>query len=262
MRLLQREPDERFSFTRTFHHDGPPYAILSHTWGDDDQEVTFQDIQHGTGMHRDGYKKLEFCGKQSSLDGLRYFWIDTCCIDKTNSTELNETITSMFRWYQGATVCYVYLHDVSYEVGQELEDVSPSTWREAFRRSRWFTRGWTLQELIAPPSVTFFSAEGQRLGDKTSLEGLLHEITGIPIDALRGQTLSSFSVDERFSWLGDRATKREEDLAYSMLGIFGVYLPLLYGEGEHNAFCRLREEINRHFQRRSGVSGRSKYSPR
>lgn len=260
MRLLQREPGERFSLTPNFLRDSPPYAILSHTWGDDDQEVTFQDIQHGTGMHRDGYKKLEFCGQQSTLDGLRYFWIDTCCIDKTNSTELNEAINSMFRWYQGATVCYVYLHDVSHENGRKLKDMSRSKWREAFRRSKWFTRGWTLQELIAPPSITFFSAEGQRLGDKKSLEGLLHEITGIPIDALRGQPLSSFSVDGRFSWLGSRATKREEDRAYSMLGIFGVYLPLIYGEGEHNAFRRLREEIKKHFQWRSEVSGRSEYN--
>ena len=119
-----------------------------------------------------------------------------------------------------------------------------------------------MQELIAPPSVTFFSAEGQRLSDKASLKGLLHEITGIPIDALRGQPLSGFGVDERFSWLGSRATKREEDRAYSMLGIFSVHLPLIYGEGEHNAFYRLREEINRKFQRRLEVSDRSTYSPR
>ena len=119
------------------------------------------------------------------------------------------------------------------------------SWESAFRKSRWFTRGWTLQELIAPPSVEFFSSEGKRLGDKKSLERQIHEITGMAVQALQGRALSEFSVDERLSWAEKRETKREEDKAYSLLGIFDIYMPLIYGEGMDNAFRRLREEIDK-----------------
>jgi hypothetical protein len=137
----------------------------------------------------------------------------------------------------------VYLSDVSASK-REHDNQTAQTWELAFRKSRWFTRGWTLQELIAPYTVEFFSREREYLGDKKMLEQQIHEVTGIPIDALRREPLSNFSVDERMRWAAKRTTTRKEDKAYCLLGIFDVYLPLIYGEGE-NAFVRLQEEIAR-----------------
>ncbi|KAK7990391.1 kinesin light chain 1 [Apiospora arundinis] len=251
MRLLQRQSDGSLCLTRDFVDAIPPYAILSHTWGDDDQEVTFQDMKEGTGRHKDGYHKIEFCGAQAAADGLDHFWVDTCCIDKANNTELQEAINSMFRWYQNSAKCYVYLPDVLRMGSGLAEDLPRPTWKLALRGSRWFTRGWTLQELLAPSSVEFFSQEGQRLGDKGSLKNLLHDITGIPISALQGTPLSDFSETERMSWSDTRKTKKEEDMAYSLLGLFGVHMPMIYGEGKQNALRRLREEIGKE----SGLRG-------
>lgn len=242
MRLLQRQSDGVLNLAEDRIDEIPPYAILSHTWGAEDQEVTLQDIQNHAGQHKDGYEKLTFCGKQAAADGLHYFWVDTCCIDKPNYTELSEAINSMFRWYQNATKCYVYLPDV-FLLESDGKETPRATWEPAFRKSRWFTRGWTLQELIAPTSVSFFSAEGRKLGDKASLERLLHDITGIPVKALQGNPLSDFGITARLSWQRNRRTKRAEDRAYSLLGIFDVHLPLIYGEGEEKAFRRLRQEI-------------------
>ncbi|RYO82221.1 hypothetical protein DL766_006354 [Monosporascus sp. MC13-8B] len=245
MRLLMHRSNGDLSLTKDLIKDIPPYGILSHTWGDDDQEVTFKDVEDGTGKDKAGYRKIQFCGEQAASDGLQYFWVDTCCIDKANNTELSEAINSMFKWYQNAARCYAYLSDVSKGHCAHDGDLLRSAWMLDFRKSRWFIRGWTLQELIAPSSVEFFSAEGQRLGDKNSLEQLLHEITRIAISALRGRALSEFTVDERMSWSQGRETKREEDRAYSLLGMFNVHLPPIYGEGVDNAFTRLREEISK-----------------
>jgi hypothetical protein len=151
----------------------------------------------------------------------------------------------MFRWYQDAAQCYVYLSDVL-RPRSDSADKSSEPWESAFRKSTWFTRGWTLQELIAPASVDFFSKEGELLGNKASLERSICEITGIPVNALRGSPLSDFSVAERMSWAERRETTRKEDQAYSLLGIFDVYMPLIYGEGKEHAFKRLRELINAH----------------
>ncbi|KAF1998124.1 ankyrin [Amniculicola lignicola CBS 123094] len=190
--------------------------------------------------HKKSYAKIRFCGKQAAKNDLRYFWVDTCCIDKSSSAELTEALNSMFRWYQNADRCYVFLADVSVSSFVEGGDFA-QRWKPAFRRSRWFTRGWTLQELIAPASVEFFSQDEQLLGTKHSLEPTLHEITGIATRALRGSVLSEFSLDERMSWADKRNTKREEDKAYSLLGIFNVYMPLIYGEGQRNALLRLHK---------------------
>ena len=241
MRLLRKENDE-IVMTEFVRNDVPPYAILSHTWGADDEEVTFKDLTEGTGKNKAGYDKIEFCGKQAASDGLQYFWVDTCCIDKSSSAEITEAINSMFRWYRNAAKCYVYLSDVSTS-GHENDHLPRSTWKLAFRKSRWFTRGWTLQELIAPTLVEFFSLEGKRLGDKSSMEQQVHEITGIAIHALRGNPLSDFSVADRMSWAAERRTAREEDEAYCLLGIFDIHMPLIYGERE-KAFIRLKKEIN------------------
>ena len=171
MRLLERNSAGQLSLTKDLIGDDiPQYAILSHTWGA--EEVTFGDLIDGTGKSKAGYDKIRFCAQQAANDGLQYFWVDTCCIDKSSSAELQEAINSMFRWYQNAAKCYVYLSDVSIRKRKASDWSSDYTWESAFRSSRWFTRGWTLQELLAPgpDSVEFFSQEGDRLGDKRTLE--------------------------------------------------------------------------------------------
>ncbi|KAI9775014.1 MAG: hypothetical protein M1839_001614 [Geoglossum umbratile] len=242
MRLLQLEDGGEFSLVEFVGKNIPRYAILSHTWGSDDEEVTFNDLTNGTGKDRPGYRKIRFCGKQAANNGLQFFWVDTCCIDKSSSAELSEALNSMFRWYQNAARCYVYLSDVSVSTSDGDDEFSRG-WKPAFKKSRWFTCGWTLQELIAPASVEFFSKEKERLGDKQSLEQTLYEITGIAIEALRGSPLSYFSVDERMLWVAKRQTKREEDEAYSLLGIFDIHMPLIYGEGRQKALSQLLKEI-------------------
>jgi hypothetical protein len=240
MRLLEFNNDGYFSLATFFAHKIPQkYAILSHTW--EAEEVTFEDLRDGIGMNKAGYKKIRFCGEQARRDGLQYFWVDTCCIDKSSSAELTEAINSMFRWYRESTKCYVYLSDVS----RPAVDSDDLAWEAAFRISKWFTRGWTLQELIAPILVEFFSEEGELLGDKSTLEGHICEIACLPAKALRGSPLSDFSITSRMSWAERRETTCEEDQAYSLLGIFDVYMPLIYGEGRENAFKRLQEEIDK-----------------
>ncbi|KAH8585988.1 heterokaryon incompatibility protein-domain-containing protein [Bisporella sp. PMI_857] len=203
--------------------DVPAYAILSHTWGK--EEVIFWDIQAG-------WRKIQSCATQAAADGLGYFWVDTCCIDKKNAVELGAAINSMFRWYQNAARCYVYLSDIS-KPDTKADD--QRAWEEAFRKSRWFTRGWTFQELIAPRLVDFFSSQGERLGSKLSLESKIHEITGIANKALRGDALSNFSIKKRRSWAERRNTTIEGDEVYCLTGIFDVSM----------AFKRLEEEIHR-----------------
>jgi hypothetical protein len=245
MRLLQVNENGDFSLTKDIINNTRLYAILSHTWGDDDEEVNFKDLTEGSRKTKAGYRKLQFCAEQTAQDDLQHFWVDTCCIDKSNSVELQEAINSMFRWYQNAAKCYVYLSDVSTTKRKASDQFSKFTWESAFRTSRWFTRGWTLQELLAPDSVEFFSREGKRLGDKRTLERQIHEITGIAISALRGTPPSQFSVDERLLWAENRQTTRKEDEAYSLFGIFDIQMPLLYGEGRDKALKRLRKEIDK-----------------
>jgi hypothetical protein len=213
----------------------PLYAILSHTWGDG--EVSFQDMQRGEEKTKLGYHKVVNCCKAGALDGFEYVWIDTCCIDQTSSSELSEAINSMFRWYQDAAVCYVILSDVP-----RADD--PQAAGSAFRRSRWFTRGWTLQELIAPKSLIFFSEEWVDIGTKWSLRNLVSEITNIDIRLFEGGGVDDYSVAQRMSWASSRQTTRPEDMAYCLMGLFGINMPMLYGEGE-KAFVRLQEEIIR-----------------
>ncbi|MCJ1402615.1 hypothetical protein MMC11_005835 [Xylographa trunciseda] len=243
--LLLEFKNGEFHITKDLINDDRPYAILSHTWGDDDDEVTFRDLAEGTGKTKPGYRKIRFCGQQAARDNLHLFWVDTCCIDKSNNAELSEAINSMFRWYQNAVKCYVYLSDMTINNLMQINDSLQWDWDEAFRKCKWFARGWTLQELVAPPSVEFFSSEGKRLGDKKSLERQIHEITGIAVQALRGTALTSFSVAERMSWAEARRTKREEDKAYSLLGIFDVFMSPIYGEGQQHASNRLRRKIHK-----------------
>ncbi|CAG9983536.1 unnamed protein product [Clonostachys byssicola] len=222
----------------------PEYAILSHTWGLDGDEVTYNDIMAEIADQKVGYEKITFCREQAKRDRLQYFWVDTCCINKDNGPELLSSLHSMFAWYKDSKRCYVYLSDVSKGTEQPSLESSTPSWELAFRNSRWFTRGWTLQELIAPSSVAFYSKEGHLLGDKTTLKNLIHEITRIPAKALQGSLLSQFTVEDRFAWMKSRATKEPEDLAYALQGLFDIFLPMMYGCGKTQAMQTLRRSIH------------------
>jgi hypothetical protein len=240
MRLLHYNSSRELTSTDFSGKTIPPYAILSHTWGNN--EFLFEDLVNNTGESKAGYDKIRFCGEQATRDNLQYFWVDTCCIDKWNLRELSNAINSMFRWYRNAAKCYVFLTDVSAPIAYTYLQ---STWEASFRESRWFTRGWTLQELIAPTSIDFFSSEHQRLGDKESLKQQLHKITGIPIEALQGNPLENFSIEERKAWMVGRQTAQEEDMAYSLIGIFGISMVFRYNEGKERALSRLEKEIRK-----------------
>ncbi|KAK3369299.1 heterokaryon incompatibility protein-domain-containing protein, partial [Lasiosphaeria ovina] len=216
----------------------PPYAILSHTWAE--EEVSFQDIQQGLAQSRRGFEKVAGACAQAVQDGFEYLWIDTCCIDKSSSAELSEAINSMFRWYRDAEVCYAFLSDVD-------ADESPSSEASSFRKARWFTRGWTLQELIAPGVVYFYGAGWKQIGSRETLLNLIVDITGISESYFTTGDLTQFSAAQKISWAAYRETTRVEDEAYSLLGLFDINMPLLYGEGER-AFQRLQEEILRQFE--------------
>ncbi|GLB12364.1 hypothetical protein AtubIFM57258_010046 [Aspergillus tubingensis] len=218
-----------FVIQEFFDYELPPYAILSHTWGN--EEVTFQEINAASAKEKSGYNKIIQCCSVARADGHKYVWIDTCCIDKTSSAELSEAINSMYLWYQKSDLCYAILADVQSEDG--------------IYKSRWLTRGWTLQELSAPSRVMFLNERWEVLGDRATLRDRLSEYTGIPAGILSGEEdLETSSVAQRMSWAAKRQTRRVEDRAYSLMGIFNVNMPLIYGEGE-NAFIRLQEEIMR-----------------
>ena len=218
------------------------YAILSHTWGEDEQ--TFQDTQ---ALH----ERCKTAGENprdlatpevrescilAARHGYRWIWNDTCCINKENSTELSEAIKSMFRWYSLAEVCFAYLADV--EGGCDLRAAD-----SAFRTARWHSRGWTLQELIAPSVVIFVSREWQIVGNKTELALLLQNITGVWSKVLTREVhYSKLSVSRRMLWASGRSTNRVEDEAYCLMGLFDVHMPTIYGEGRH-AFYRLQHEL-------------------
>src|SRR5271168_5226162 len=144
MRLLLRSETGEFSLTEDLVGDDPipPYAILSHTWLADTEEPTFEDLTNGTGEEKLGYEKIRFCGEQARQDGLQYFWVDTCCINKANYAELSQAINSMFRWYHNATRCYVYLSDVPSSPFDTNDEFNPQSWDSDFWKSKWFTRGW------------------------------------------------------------------------------------------------------------------------
>lgn len=242
MRLLTSSAFDTFELIAFDEDVPPPFAILSHTWIHN-EEVTYDELVIGTGKEKAGYAKLQFCHSRAAKDSLEYFWVDTCCIDRRNNTELSQAINSMFYWYQSAAKCYVYLLDV--EVLESVVDMElfRTTVEESLRRSRWFTRGWTLQELIAPAIVEFFSRNSIRLDSKKSLEDEIHAIMGLPIGAIRGCRLNEYSVDRRIEWVSDRSTTMGEDKAYYLLEIFATFMPLIYSEEEYNAFQRLQEAI-------------------
>ncbi|KAF7678464.1 hypothetical protein GT037_003845 [Alternaria burnsii] len=214
------------------------YAILSHVWGPTKDELTYEEMNVApqdrpkSTLAKPGYRKIiETCKIASSPRyRLPYVWCDTCCINKPSSAELSEAINSMFRYYKEARVCFAYLFDVT------ESDYS-------FISSKWFSRGWTLQELIAPRDVVFYNQKWEFRGTKSSLATQITEITGIPDKILKQEMeLSEMPVAQRFSWAAERKTTRDEDMAYSLLGIFDINMAMLYGEGS-KAFIRLQEQI-------------------
>jgi hypothetical protein len=226
--------------------DIPAYAILSHTWGED--EVSFQEFTQVSEAKNDritskaGYRKISATCDRALKDGYCFAWIDTCCIDKTSSAELTEAINSMFGWYRQSQVCYVYLSDF------KLEPADYSSKQGQFdaelRQCRWFTRGWCLQELLAPRQLRFLNQKWQGVGTKSSLGRMISDITGIPEPILLGPVwyIHELPVAARISWIAKHQTTRIEDMSYSLLGILNVNMPMLYGEGQ-KAFLRLQEEI-------------------
>ncbi|KAI1338215.1 HET-domain-containing protein [Xylariaceae sp. FL0016] len=255
-----------------FVQHAPPYAVLSHTWGED--EVTFGDMSdRKRASQKEGYHKIQWTCRLALEEDIEYAWVDTCCIDKSSSAELSEAINSMFAWYRNSTVCYVWLSDftndpelrltdkivsAAFEARESVEqqegtfqDPPPLTTREISMRDRvkkgvgkcrWFSRGWTLQELIAPKDVKFYDKEWNFYGSKMMLAPILSWITGIDSAVLKGGPLHEVLVGRRMSWASNRQTRRIEDMAYCLLGIFDINMPLLYGEGQ-KSFTRLQEEI-------------------
>ncbi|KAK7985477.1 HET-domain-containing protein [Apiospora saccharicola] len=251
--------------------DTPPYAILSHTWGPG--EVTLQDmhIEFGGGDEdpnapntttkarastKEGFRKIRYTCEQAAKDDLEWAWVDTCCIDKTSSAELSEAINSMYRWYNQAKTCYAYLTDVTLDRdgdgiatqpdGSSARVASAGTLEEAVAASRWLTRGFTLQELLAPSDIVFYNVHWTRIGTRNEqLRGILASTTGIDYDCLGSgdhARLANYSIATRMSWASRRSCTRTEDVAYCLMGIFDINMPMLYSEGK-KAFVRLQEEI-------------------
>ncbi|RSM15907.1 hypothetical protein CEP52_000496 [Fusarium oligoseptatum] len=228
MRLLNTRTLE----LETFGAGPEKYAILSHTWGSD--EVLR--------MAKVTARSKKACEK--ALDrGYDHIWIDTCCIDKSSSAELSEALNSMFRWYKESSMCFAYLSDASIQSSEAVA---------ALKQSRWFTRGWTLQELLAPNEIEFVDQDWSPLGSRHSLASTISEITGIEEsfllkpDQKKDRKITTLlqreNVATRMGWMAHRETTRPEDMAYSLMGIFGINMPILYGEG-NKAFLRLQEEV-------------------
>ncbi|KAL4077399.1 heterokaryon incompatibility protein-domain-containing protein [Scleroderma citrinum] len=254
--VLERERSMEYWWWRTnpqievMKDDGngkTEYAILSHRWGD---EVNYNEMVDLTKLknrdkirRRDGYQKILNTCKQAKLDCIEWLWVDTCCIDKRNGSEVSEAINSMYRWYENSKICYAYLHDVEDQFFPTRNDSNK------FPRSNgwpeWFSRGWTLQELIAPRNLQFFNKYWKSIGDKAAHAYDLTNITQVPVDILvHGLTTNRPCVAQIMSWAADRKTTRVEDHAYSLLGLLDVNMTMLYGEGK-NAFQRLQLEIIR-----------------
>jgi hypothetical protein len=222
-------------------HERQPekYAILSHTWGQD--EVIYEDLISGSPQSKPAYAKVKFACQRAADDGYSCIWIDNCCIDKSSSAELSEAINSMYVWYERAGICYAYLADVDASTDTDIQN---QEFINRLAKSRWFKRGWTLQELLAPREMVFFAKNWTVIGTKLDLCGVLSSITGIDEDILKDpRKLYSASIAKRMSWAADRETTRSEDLAYCLMGVFSVNMPMLYGEGFLKAYLRLQEEI-------------------
>ncbi|MDI1491564.1 MAG: hypothetical protein OHK93_002773 [Ramalina farinacea] len=226
MRLLNTST---LKFGEFFDSEIPKYLILSHRWGKD--EVSYQQMESGNVPNGEGIAKIKAFCKKVAQEGHRWAWVDTCCIDKKSSAELSEAINSMHWWYHNAQECLVYLSDV--------RKGDPD---RSIQSSAWFTRGWTVQELLAPLKVTFFDRNWYQLGTRETLAHDISEAARIDVAVLRGAIWTTRSVACKMSWFAHRQTSRIEDMAYSMLGIFDINMPLIYGEG-WKSFKRLQIEI-------------------
>ncbi|KAH8602443.1 heterokaryon incompatibility protein-domain-containing protein [Bisporella sp. PMI_857] len=232
IRLLDIKTIKLIEFSGT---NVPPYAILSHTWGC--EEVSFREMDEGRFdiTAREENSKIRRCCEEAAKDGYGYAWIDSCCIDKRSSAELSEAINSMFKWYSNAAVCYAYLSDLG-----RYGDLD---------NAQWFSRGWTLQELIAPKQMRFFDQNWRFIGTRATLALQLENITGVSKEVLAdsrelsSNALAGTSISSKMSWASHRVTTREEDMAYCLMGLFNVNMPILYGEGLKAAFKRLQLEI-------------------
>ena len=267
MRLLNTTTLKLHEF---FDADIPRYAILSHTWGT--EEVTFQEMtdlfdedgcqcgksnKRAKTLAKAGYQKILACCRQAKDDYLLYAWIDTCCIDKSSSAELSEAINSMWRWYEKSQLCYAYLEDVKPRGAQASDD-----FEQALTKCRWITRVWCLQELLAPRDVIFLARDWSVVGLKCELSSpysyrsqrystlpiftaQISRSTLIPEEVLSMERHTTFcSIAQKMSWAANRRTTRREDIAYCLFGLFGINLPLLYGEGDR-AFLRLQDQLIR-----------------
>ncbi|CAJ2504393.1 Uu.00g117870.m01.CDS01 [Anthostomella pinea] len=219
----------------------PQYAVLSHTWGAPSDEVTRKDLSSWTSWckRKAGWAKVKGCCRQALTDEIEYVWIDTCCIDRSDPADVAAAVESMWKYYTDARVCYVHLADVQHGTG-----TSPESPNSDFRRSRWFTRGWTLPELLAPLYVRFYDAAWKYIGAKAELSQTVEDVTGISARILRDPgEVGRQSVACRMAWVARRETARREDLAYCLLGLFSVSMPIEYGEGRAKAFVRLQHQI-------------------
>ena len=233
--------DRRTKVFELRDHETTPYAILSHRWIDN-MEVDYEEMvdlekidreERDEIRERPGYKKILDSCEQAKKDGYAWLWVDTCCIDKRSSADLSEAINSMYRWYERSGVCYAYLHDLT---GPGLliarKKVGKCNQFKRWSSSEWFSRGWTLQEMIAPRDVRFFDKDWQIIGNKDTLADSLNDITRVPEHILRdGLSGNRPRVAQIMSWAADRTTTRVEDRAYSLMGLLNVNMPMLYGEG-------------------------------
>lgn len=221
-------------------HEIPDYVILSHRW--ESEEITYGNILQNPISDEDsptrqlgGFSKVKGTCKLASEDGYSWVWIDSCCIDKESSADVDKAINSMWAYYAKSNICYVYMADI------------PDTqagWSKSFRNSAWFTRGWTLQELIAPVYIEFYAADWSLIGTKFERFEEIAEITTVDRDLLaQNKSIDGYTTAERFSWAAHRQVTQEEDEAYSLLGLFHIHMPMLYGEGRSRAFARLQEAI-------------------
>ena len=237
MRLINTTTGEFGTF---WDSQRPQYAVLSHTWGD--EEISYLDylvltstlpnttsgflfaLLKAPRADSEGIRKVRECCKLARSRGFAWLWIDTCCIDKTSSAELSEAINSMWSWYRDAAECYVYLIDVMPAKGAITTRVSHDVMRSQFRNAKWFGRGWTLQELLAPSKVFFYNSSWEMIASKAEIRAELSEITRIPTVFLDGSVSPSdnklCSIAMRMSWVSKRQTTRIEDMAYCMLGLF------------------------------------------
>ncbi len=277
MRLLKTRQYELIE-TNDIPDPFPQYAILSHTWISPKDEITYQDFKHRKGdiendiFKQKGWAKLKRYCDRAVKDGWDWAWMDTCCIDKTNPADTQEAINAMFRWYQNAGICYAYLEDVDVNKvldrpglanGNLLMDLDLDTiagkdnvadptsfphmaLRAFMIKAKWFTRGWTLQELLAPPYLVFVDHAWRRIGTRESWADEIERASKIEARHLASFNPTDFtlcSIAMRLSWASRRETTVEEDETYSLLGLFGISLPLIYGEGRLRAFNRLQREL-------------------